>query len=47
MGMTNKQYQGFIRSIIALIDEMLKNKPNDPELSKIRELLQTMLEDGN
>ena len=47
MGMTNKQYQGFLRSIIALIDKMLESNPNNSELAQIRSLLQSMLEDGD
>ena len=47
MGMTNKQYQGFIRSILALIDKMLQSNPDNDDLKEIRGLLQSMLEDGD
>ena len=45
MGMTNKQYQGFIRAIVALIDKMLAAMPDNDDLKEVRSLLQTILED--
>lgn len=50
VGMTNKQFQGFIRSLLALVKHALKS--NDKEelnenLEELKEILQSMLEDGN
>lgn len=45
MGMTNKQFQGFIRSLLALIKKALKSK--DPsDFDEIIDILQSMLEDN-
>ena len=55
MGMTNKQYQGFIRALKELahktIEQGLEEKRSKEEVledvRKIETLLQDMLEDGN
>ncbi len=47
MAMTNKQYQGFIRSIVTLINKMPETNPDNTELREILSLLQSILEDGN
>ena len=46
MGMTNRQYQGWVRTLIAFINEKLKNEPDNTALKEVLELLQQMLEDG-
>ena len=46
MGMTNKQFQGFIRSLLALIKNALKSG-DKADLEEIKNILQDMLEDGN
>ncbi len=56
MGMTNKQYQGFIRTLKELTEEKIKSSESNEKKTKedvlndmrsIKELLQSMLEDGN
>lgn len=47
MGMTNKQFQGFIRLILALMEKSLKRNPEDEDLIILKETLQSMLEDGD
>ncbi len=45
MGMTNRQYQGWVRTLIAFIKEKLKNEPDNQALKEVPDLLQQMLED--
>ena len=40
MGMTSRQYQGFLRTIVSLIDRMLEKNPGNMELKEIRPLLE-------
>jgi len=47
MGMTNKQFQGFVRLSLAQIDRALKETPDNKELQELRNIFQAMLEDGN
>ena len=47
MGMTNKQFQGFIRLALELIDKALIKSPDNDELQKLKDIFQSMLEDGN
>lgn len=47
MGMTNKQFQGFIRLALELIENALKKSPDNEELQKLKDIFQSMLEDGN
>ena len=56
MGLTNKQFQGFIRLLKKVADETVEKSEKDPERSReeiladiksISEILQDMLEDGN
>ena len=47
MGMTNKQFQGFIRLALELIDKALIKSPDNDELHKLKDIFQSMLEDGN
>lgn len=49
MGMTNRQFQGWLRTIIQLIEsriEINQNEQTKEELKKLLELFQSMLEDG-
>ena len=46
MGMTNKQFQGFIRLSLELIDQALNKSPDNEELQKLKDIFQLMLEDG-
>lgn len=47
MGMTNKQFQGFIRLALAQIDRALEETPDNKELKKLRTIFQLMLEEGD
>lgn len=47
MGMTNKQFQGFIRLSLELIDQALNKSPDNDDLQKLKDIFQSMLEDGN
>jgi hypothetical protein len=47
MGMTNKQFQGFVRLTLAQIERALKESPDNMELQELRDIFQNMLEDGN
>lgn len=45
MGMTNKQFQGFIRLAIVQIQRALEKSPDNDELKKLLDIFQSMLED--
>ncbi len=47
MGMTSKQFQGFIRLSLELIDRALSKTPDNEDLQKLKDIFQSMLEDGN
>ena len=47
MGMTNKQFQGFIRLAIAQIERALEETPDNESLKVLLKIFQSMLEDGN
>ena len=47
MGMTNKQFQGFIRLALAQIEWALSVTPDNKELQELKDIFQNMLEDGN
>lgn len=47
MGMTNKQFQGFIRLALELITRALSKSPDNEDLQKLEDIFQSMLEDGN
>ena len=47
MGMTNKQFQGFVRLPLAQIERALKETPDNKELQELKDIFQNMLEDGN
>ena len=47
MGMTNKQFQAFIRLTIDKIKKAQQESPDNKELQELLEIYQLMLEDGN
>lgn len=47
MGITNKQFQGFVRLTLAQIDRALKKTPENKELQELKDIFQNMLEDGD
>ena len=47
MGVTNKQFQGFVRLTLAQIERALKESPDNKELQELKDIFQNMLEDGN
>ena len=47
MDMTNKQFQGFIRLALELLEKALQKSPDNEDLRKVRDIFQSMLEDGN
>lgn len=40
MGMTNKQFQGFIRLILAMINKALEKSSDNEELQELKDILQ-------
>ena len=46
MGMTNKQFQGFVRLTLAQIERALKESPDNKELQELKDIFQNKLEDG-
>lgn len=46
MGMTNKQYQGFIRLALAYLLEILAENPDDEKVITLVSVFQSMLEDA-
>lgn len=47
MGVTNKQFQGFVRLTLAQIERALKEAPDNKELQELKDIFQSMLEDGD
>ncbi len=47
MGITNKQFQGFVWLTLAQIERALKETPDNKELQELKDIFQNMLEDGN
>lgn len=47
MGMTNKQFQGFLRLALKLIEKALIKSPDNEDLQELKDIFQSMLEDGN
>lgn len=45
MGMTNKQFQGFVRLVLGWIKKSLEKTP-DSNLEELCNILQSMLEDN-
>ncbi len=46
MGMTNKQFQGFVKLILECVRKALDRSPDNNELIRLQEILQSMLEDA-
>ncbi|MBQ9437795.1 MAG: hypothetical protein IJU50_05635 [Lachnospiraceae bacterium] len=47
MGLTTKQFEGFIRLILAQIERALQESPENEALKNLADILQNMLEDEN
>lgn len=47
MGMTDKQFQGFIRLTLAQIERALKESPENKELQELKDIFQSMVEDSD
>ena len=45
MGMTNKQFQGFIRLALGWIERALEESPENKSLLALKDIFQAMLED--
>lgn len=45
MGMTNKQFQGFIRLALNIINKALEKNPDNSDLKELQDIFQSMLED--
>jgi hypothetical protein len=45
MGMTNKQFQGFIRLSLGWIEKAIEKSPDNQELIALKDIFQSMLED--
>ncbi len=45
MGMTNKQFQGFIRLSLSVLREALKITPDNEKIQELESIFQSMLED--
>jgi hypothetical protein len=45
MGMTNKQFQGFIRLALGWIKKALDKSPDNEDLKELENIFQSMLED--
>lgn len=46
MGMTNRQFQGFIRALLSIAKQALKETPENESIKELVEVLQATLEDG-
>ena len=47
MGLTTRQFQGFVRLTLAQIERALNESPDNKELQELKDIFQSMLEDGN
>ncbi len=45
MGITNKQFQGFIRLALGWLDRALQESPDNESLTSLKDIFQSMLED--
>lgn len=45
MGVTNKQFQGFIRLALGWLDRALQESPENESLKALKDIFQSMLED--
>lgn len=43
--MANKQFQGFVRLILGMINKALEKSSDNEELQELKDILQSMLED--
>ena len=46
MGMTNKQFQGFVRLTLSALERALEESPNNQELQELIATFRAMLEDS-
>lgn len=46
MGMTNKQFQGFVRLTLAILDKAIEESPDNKNLLTLKDTYQAMLEDA-
>lgn len=46
MGMTNKQFQGFVRLTLAALERALEESPDNQQLKDLIATYQAMLEDS-
>lgn len=45
MGLTNKQFQGFIRLTLGWLEKALEESPENESLHALKDIFQSMLED--
>lgn len=45
MGLTNKQFQGFIRLALGWLERALQESPDNESLKALKDIFQSMLED--
>lgn len=45
MGITNKQFQGFIRLALGWLDRALQESPDNESPKSLKDIFQSMLED--
>lgn len=45
MGVTNKQFQGFIRLALGWIEKALEESPENKHLQTLKDIFQSMIED--
>lgn len=45
VGMTNKQFQGFIRLALGWLERALQESPDNESLKALKDIFQSMLED--
>ncbi len=45
IGMTNKQFQGFIRLALGWLEKALEETPENKSLQALKDIFQSMLED--
>ena len=46
MGMTNKQFQGFIRLMLRCLEQALETSPDNDSIRQLIDILHDMLEDS-
>ena len=46
MGMTVKQFNGFVRLVLALLEKALEKSPDNEELKLLVDIFQFMIEDS-